>query len=224
MNRIDDRPAVARVDDREAAEASTLPVDLDALADLLADVLAAEGVTGAAEASLQLVSAATIAALNVEHLGGSGPTDVLSFPIDGPSAPTVAFGVDPAVAGGPDGAVPVDSVPVDSLPVDWLVGDVLVCPEVAAAQASGHAGDLKSELALLVTHGGLHLCGWDHGDDTQRDAMWARERELLERFGASPVRDPWSDGEQVVEPVVGEQVVGEPGVGEPVVGEQGAAR
>ncbi len=223
MNRIDDRPAVARVDDREAAEASALPVDLDALADLLAEVLAAEGVTGAAEASLQLVSAATIAALNVEHLGGSGPTDVLSFPIDG--------------------AVPVDSVPVDSLPVDWLVGDVLVCPEVAAAQASGHAGDLKSELALLVTHGGLHLCGWDHGDDTQRDAMWARERELLERFGASPVRDPWSDGEQVVEPVVGEQVdgeqvvepvvgepvvgeqvVGEQVVGEPVVGEQGAAR
>lgn len=181
MNHLDDRPAVARRDDRDPAAAGLLTIDLDALADLLARVLAAEGVAGVAEASLQLVSPGAIAALNAEHLGGSGPTDVLSFPIDGPHDPAVGLVRD---ANGPD---------VEA-PVDWLVGDVVLCPEVAAAQAEDHAGDLRSELALLVTHGGLHLCGWDHADVDQRSAMWARERELLERFDAAPVRDPWVDG------------------------------
>lgn len=182
MNRIDDRPAVARRDDRDPAAASTLPVDLDALADLLARVLAAEGVSGAAEASLQLVSPDAIAELKAEHLGDSGPTDVLSFPIDGPEPPV--------------------GDPGDRSEGDWLVGDVVVCPEVASAQAAGHAGDLPSELALLVTHGGLHLCGWDHAEDEQRAAMWERERELLERFDAVPVGDPWADESGTYEPAV----------------------
>jgi probable rRNA maturation factor len=159
----DDRPAVARRDDRDPAAATALPVDLDALAGLLAAVLAAEGVGADAEASLQLVSPDAIAELKAEHLGGDGPTDVLSFPLDG----------------------------LDGGPPDWMVGDVVVCPEVAAAQAPDHAGDLDSELALLVVHGGLHLCGWDHADDDERDRMWARERELMDGLGRTPVRDPW---------------------------------
>jgi probable rRNA maturation factor len=159
-----DRPAVARRDDRDAAARAALPVDLDPLADLLGAVLAAEGVPAAAEASLQLVDDATMARLNAEHLGGQGTTDVLSFPIDGTD--------------GPDGE-------------DWMVGDVVVCAEVAAAQAPDHAGTLADELALLVVHGGLHLCGWDHADDTERSAMWARERDLLTDLSRLPSRDPW---------------------------------
>ena len=46
----------------------------------------------------------------------------------------------------------------------WMVGDVVVCAEVAAAQAPDHAGTVEDELALLVVHGGLHLCGWDHAN------------------------------------------------------------
>ena len=159
-------PAVARRDDRDAASAAALSVDLDALAGLLSQVLAAEGVPAAAEASLQLVTPATIAEMKSAHLGGDGPTDVLSFPIDG-----------------------LDGDPLS----DWMVGDVVLCPEVAADQAPGHAGDLDGELALLVTHGGLHLCGWDHADDDDRDRMWARERELLALLGRRLVRDPWSE-------------------------------
>ncbi|HNG24416.1 MAG TPA: rRNA maturation RNase YbeY, partial [Microthrixaceae bacterium] len=125
----EDRPAVARRDGREPGRAAEVAVDLDDLATLLGDVLTAEGVPATAEASLQLVDADEIAALNAEHMGSAGPTDVLSFPLDG------ADGPDDAASAGP------------SADRDWIVGDVVVCPEVAAAQAAVHIKD--EDLARL---------------------------------------------------------------------------
>jgi probable rRNA maturation factor len=62
---------------------------------------------------------------------------------------------------------------------------------VAAAQAAQHAGSVEDELALLVVHGGLHLVGWDHEQDEDRRAMWARERDLMTELHRAPARDPW---------------------------------
>ena len=73
-----------------------------------------------------------------------------------------------------------------------LVGDVLISPQVAASQADGHAGDYEAECRLLVVHGSLHLTGWDHADDSSRESMWGRERELLAGFDMLPPRDPWA--------------------------------
>ena len=171
---------------------SALPVELDPLAALLAAVLAAEGVGAAAEATLQLVSPATIAELKAVHLDGDGnPTDVLSFPIDGPDDPGSDTGSD-----------------LDTGAGEWVVGDIVVCPEVAAAQAVGHAGDLDSELSLLVVHGGLHLCGWDHADPEQRSAMWDRERELMAALGCAPSRDPWTESDDADAPDAGAAPMG----------------
>ena len=75
----------------------------------------------------------------------------------------------------------------------WGIGDVVLCPVVAATQAAGHAGSIEDELALLVVHGGLHLVGWDHEEDVDRHAMWARERELMTELHRAPARDPWID-------------------------------
>lgn len=154
-------PAVTAADERTD---DTTPVALADLAALLARVLADEGAPAGAEASITLVDPADIARLKVEHLDGDGgPTDVLSFPVDGVDA----------------GAE--------------LVGDVVLCPSVAAAQAPDHAGDLADELALLVVHGGLHLAGWDHASDTERVQMWDRERVLMRTLHRTPARDPWGD-------------------------------
>ena len=154
------------LDDRRAEPVPS--VDGPALSDLLAAVLAAEGIGPTAECSLSLVDPPEIAALKAEYLDGDGaPTDVLSFPIDGADAP-------------PDGE-------------GWMVGDVVVCPAVAEQQAPGHAGTLHDEMALLVVHGGLHLVGWDHAEAADRDAMWARERELLVPLHGDPAADPWSE-------------------------------
>ena len=152
-------------DDRRSV--ATDDADISDLAELLAAVLAAEGVRADAECSLSLVDPDEIAELKAQYLEGDGaPTDVLSFPIDGLEQPEGGEG--------------------------WMVGDVVVCPAVAAAQASGHAGTTADELALLVVHGGLHLVGWDHATEDQRQAMWSRERELMIPLYGEPTRDPWN--------------------------------
>jgi probable rRNA maturation factor len=52
----------------------------------LAELAAASGGVDEGHVAVQFVDAAAIAALNGEHRGKDGPTDVLSFPIDGAAA------------------------------------------------------------------------------------------------------------------------------------------
>lgn len=54
---------------------------------------------------------------------------------------------------------------------DGLLGDVVICPAVAAEQNR----DLEAELRLLLVHGILHLLGYDHDQEEERRAMWARQ-------------------------------------------------
>jgi probable rRNA maturation factor len=145
-----------------ADEQGDVAVDVDRWQQLAAAVIRDEGARG--ELTLTFIDRDEMHALNREHMGVDGPTDVLSFPLDAA-----------------DVAVPV-GVPV-------LLGDVVVSPVVAAEQAPQHAGTLDDELALLVVHGVLHVLGHDHATTAETAAMHARERELLERHhwhGAAP--------------------------------------
>ncbi len=64
---------------------------------------------------------------------------------------------------------------------------MVVSVERAIRQAvegrGGQAGDRSwapaDELRLLVVHGGLHLCGWDHAKPVEEAAMRALERSIL---------------------------------------------
>lgn len=141
-------------------------------------VLLAEGVRGAAELSLMFVDVEAIADLNQQFMETVGPTDVLAFPIDGHPGGVEAE----IVAGPPGGGRGPDRAPIDSGDLPLLLGDVVICPAVAAAQAPEHAGNLDDELALLVVHGVLHVLGWDHALDEERERMQARERALLEQL------------------------------------------
>jgi probable rRNA maturation factor len=55
--------------------------------------------------------------------------------------------------------------------------------EQARAGRGGQTGDVswstQDELRLLVIHGVLHVCGWDHADPTEEAAMRSLERRLL---------------------------------------------
>lgn len=137
------------------------PVDGPRWEDLARQSLVASGVTGSAELSLLFVDEATMAELNVEHMGHDGPTDVLSFPID--AEDELAHSQDETV----------------------LLGDVVICPAVAHRNAPGHAGTYPDEIALLTVHGILHVLGHDHAEPEETMVMQARERELLERFHRS---------------------------------------
>jgi probable rRNA maturation factor len=157
-----------------ADEQTDLSLDVDRWRRLAAHVLVAEGVRGAAELSILFVDESTIAEMNKVHMAKDGPTDVLAFPID-----SVVVDETPGpgrVSRGPDRP----EIDADDHPL--LLGDIVVCPSVANRQAPTHAGNIDDELALLVTHGVLHVLGYDHADDDQRIAMQRRETALLEEF------------------------------------------
>lgn len=151
-----DAPTVVLADDREHATGPT--VDPTRWTQLAAEVLDALGVRAPCELTLHLVDAARISDLNAEHLGGTGPTDVLSFPID---------------QDWPDRSAP------DRGTTTRILGDVVICPDVVAAQAPEHAGTFEDELALMIVHGILHLVGHDHADPDEARIMRDLEAEVL---------------------------------------------
>jgi probable rRNA maturation factor len=154
-------------------EQSTVEVDLPRWLRLTRLVLAEERAPADAEVSLIFVDEETIADLNGRFLGGDGPTDVLSFPIDDDHVPV---GRQPDTGGrGPGTANEPEDPPI-------VLGDVVVCPTVAARQAPSHAVTVDDELALLVVHGVLHLLNYDHAEEREAASMQRRERELLDRF------------------------------------------
>jgi probable rRNA maturation factor len=172
-----------------ADEQDDVVIDTDRWLRLAAQVLSAQGVTGKGtpdvEMSLYFVDEPAISALNAQYMGKQGPTDVLSFPIDGEDtvASTAGRGPDNSPRGPNDDRV--DDYDDDEQPL--LLGDVLICPIVAQQNAAEHAGQhhdgsLDDELALLVVHGILHLLGMDHMVEAEAELMEARERELLHQF------------------------------------------
>ena len=163
------------VDVFAADEQSEREVDIGRFVTLARDVLGAQGVREDVEVSLLFVDEPTIAELRERFLGEEGPTDVLAFPIDD----------EPDLGGrSPDegGTGPGGGLPSDESDIPTLLGDVVVCPTVAARNATDHGVSFDDEVALLVVHGLLHLLGMDHGEDAEAETMERRERELLKRF------------------------------------------
>ena len=160
-----------------ADEQGDHPIEVARWAELSRKVLAARGVKGETEVSLLFVDEDAIAALNEQFLGKSGPTDVLSFPIEDEPGPT---GRSPDLGGSGPGSLPARRER------STLLGDVVICPAVAARNAVEHEVSLEDEVALLVVHGLLHLLGMDHEDDAEAERMEALEQELLDPLLPEP--------------------------------------
>jgi probable rRNA maturation factor len=151
------------------------------LARTAAAALDAAGAPSPASIAITLSDDAELAGLNAEHMGTDGPTDVLSFPM----LEAWKFPPHPGKT-----AVLADSEPFPMPPgVRQSLGDIVVSVERAIDQAEqgrgGQTGDVRwdarDELRLLVTHGVLHICGWDHAEPVEEAAMRATERGLLGR-------------------------------------------
>jgi len=152
---------------------------------VLEAALTAAAAPRGAGVSLTLADDAELAELNARHMHKPGPTDVLSFPL----LPTSAFPAHP----GQDPAARSDRGPFVLPPGEPPhLGDIVVSVERAIAQAEegrgGQTGDVHwspaDELRLLISHGALHLCGWDHAEPEEEAAMRALERDLLRRPAA----------------------------------------
>jgi probable rRNA maturation factor len=156
------------------------PVAGVVLARAIALATEAAGAPSPASIGLILSDDAELAELNATHLGTTGATDVLSFPLLAPAA----FPPHPGGADRGAGAGPAFHLPPGRRP---HLGDIVISVERAIDQAAagrgGHTGDVRwsssDELRLLATHGALHLCGWDHADPVEEAAMRALEARLL---------------------------------------------
>jgi probable rRNA maturation factor len=150
------------LDDRDDPPLSSAP-DIAELERLAAATLATEGFDRDIEVAITLLDEAAMALLNETHLGKSGPTDVLSFPLE-------------QLTPGSTPETPVDGPPQN-------IGDIFICPAVVAANATAAAVSFRDEMALMVVHGLLHLLGYDHVVDSEAEQMEQREKDLLAVVG-----------------------------------------
>ncbi len=140
----------------EVNNESTMSVDEAALQRLAAFALDAMHVHSDAELAILLVDEGAMEQLHVQWMDEPGPTDVLSFPMD-----ELRPGTEEAET--PPG----------------LLGDIVLCPQVAQAQAETAGHSTLEELLLLTTHGILHLLGFDHAEPDEEKEMFGIQRDIL---------------------------------------------
>lgn len=125
----------------------------------LADMVYQEmNIHPAAELSVMCIGPEPMEQLHLEWMDLSGPTDVMSFPMD-------------ELRPGEQG-----------IPSEGTLGDVVLCPQVAQKQAEQAGHSTADELLLLLTHGMLHLLGFDHEEPEDKAQMFELQDHLLASF------------------------------------------
>lgn len=118
------------------------------------------------EVTVRFVDAEESQALNRDYRGRDKPTNVLSFPFEGP--------------------------PGIPLP---LLGDLVLCHPLVEREAREQRKRLEEHYAHLVIHGMLHLLGHDHVEDEEAEAMEQLERDILAEFAIADPYAPLADGD-----------------------------
>ena len=101
----------------------------------------------------------TIHKLNKEYRNIDRETDVISFALED------------------------DKTIIDS-PIRVL-GDIYISLDKAKQQAKEYNHSLKRELCFLMTHGFLHLLGYDHMKKEDEEIMFPLQEKILEEYGVS---------------------------------------
>jgi probable rRNA maturation factor len=114
-----------------------------------------------AEVGVRFVDDATVRAINARWRGLDKSTNVLSFP----------------------------AAPPDRVSTTPMLGDILLAFETVAREAAEESKSLADHTAHLVTHGFLHLLGFDHQDAAEAERMEALETMILARLG---IADPYA--------------------------------
>ena len=145
---------------------SNFPEELSFPEEIEANVRAAAEMVGQlygvenGEVSVTLTNNEYIHTLNKEYRGIDSPTDVLSFALNESEEPDMVDG--PAVN---------------------VLGDLIISVERAEEQAADYGHSLRREVAFLTVHGMLHLLGYDHMEDEEREEMEAEQRFVMEKLG-----------------------------------------
>lgn len=112
------------------------------------------------DVSLSFVTDEKIHELNRDYRGIDRPTDVLSFECDN---------------------VPFEGEVFDNA-LEYELGDIVIAPDVALRQTEEFNTTFAEEITLLVVHGLLHLCGYDHIEDKEAEIMESLEDEIIKAW------------------------------------------
>ena len=102
------------------------------------------------EICIRLVAPTESQQLNSDYRGKDSPTNVLSFPFEGPVG-----------------------IPMD------LLGDLAICAEIVSKEAQEQNKPALNHWAHMVIHGTLHLIGFDHINEDEAEQMETLEVALL---------------------------------------------
>lgn len=112
-----------------------------------------------ADLEILLVNELVMEQYHLDWLQESGPTDVLSQPIDG------------LRPGKPNAVTPAGHL-----------GLIVLCPQVAAKQAKERGHSELREILILISHSILHLLGFDHAEKQEEIEMFALQEEIVEHY------------------------------------------
>ena len=138
----------------ELSNESGITVDEAGLISVAEYAMQHMGLNEDCDLAISIVDESRMSELHEEWMDLPGPTDVLSFPMD-------------------------EMKPHDINP--GIVGDIVLCPQFAAAQAKN---GLESELALLTIHGVLHCLGYDHAEQVEEKVMFELQESILAQWQA----------------------------------------
>jgi probable rRNA maturation factor len=120
-------------------------------------ILAAAGAPDS-ELSLELIGDVRMRRLNRRYRKRDAPTDVLSFPMREANGPRTG-----------------------------LLGDVVISLDAADRQARAGGWSMEEELLRLLTHGILHLLGYDHErGPAEARRMRRKEQAIIRSLGQAP--------------------------------------
>jgi len=131
------------------------------LKNIINTVLDAEKTGGSVCVDMLITDDKQIHKMNRQYRGIDRPTDVLSFALSekSPAAADIEF--------------PLEQDGVDNL------GEIIISYPRVIAQADEHNVSIEDELTLLITHGMLHLLGYDHKEAADSRKMRRREKIII---------------------------------------------
>ena len=118
------------------------------------------------DVSIYIADDEQIRKINAEYRDADKSTDVLSFPMN------------EFVCGAVDGALDIDEETGNV-----LLGDIIISLPTCNRQADEYGHAFEREFAFLLSHGMMHLLGFDHIDDQDAKVMFAMQEKVLGGLG-----------------------------------------
>lgn len=123
------------------------------------------------QVNIILTSNDEIQQINLQQRGVDAPTDVLSFPM-------IEYAY-------PSDFTILENDSMNNFDPDTgelILGDIVISVDKVIEQAEKYNHGAKREYAFLIAHSMLHLFGYDHMEELERETMEHKQEDILNRL------------------------------------------